>query len=294
MLGILLTVLKILLWIVLILLGIVLLIVLMVCLVPVRYGFEGSFYEKKCFSAKIRWIFISVTADNKYQDDLYYRVKVFGKALKTNDDRHPVKKTVKKSDKEVEKLVSDAEDDIETDIIHEETHEEKNEVTTAVYNTDTKKKGKNITENEKTKKTRKQKREKISVFDKIKATVNVVSTKMDHLRKFLDKPYTKHTIQLIKRAIKKIIRSVKPTKIKGEIVYGFNSPANTGKATGYFSLLMPLYYQKVSLVPDFHQKIFEGFIKIKGRIKIGSIIMAVLSVVLRKDFWRAKKLAEKI
>ncbi len=285
MLGILLTVLKILLWIVLILLGIVLLIVLMVCFVPVRYGFEGSFYEKKCFSAKIRWIFISVTADNKYQDDLYYRVKIFGKTLKTNDDRHPVKKAVKKSDKEAEKLNFDAEDDIKTDIIHEEAHEEKNEVTTSVYDTDTEKK-------EKT--TGKQKRKKISVFDKIKANINVISTKVDHVRKFLDKPYTKHTIQILKRALKRIIRSVKPTKIKGEIVYGFNSPANTGKATGYFSLFMPLYYQKISLVPDFHQKILEGFIKIKGRIKIGSIIMAVLSVVIRKDFWRAKKLAEKI
>lgn len=59
-----------------------------------------------------------------------------------------------------------------------------------------------------------------------------------------------------------------PQKVEGELHYGFGDPALTGQATGIFYLLLPLSCDKIRLLPDFENTVFEGTLEMRGHIRI--------------------------
>ena len=115
----------------------------------------------------------------------------------------------------------------------------------------------------------------IAVKDKIEAVVRKLhhmKDKAEQYKKFVRAGTTKQAFQVLKRNVILLLKHLNPTKIKGQVTYGSGDPASTGKQLGYLSLILPLYYNKIDITPDFSKKILEGDIFIKGRIRVYNIL----------------------
>lgn len=92
----------------------------------------------------------------------------------------------------------------------------------------------------------------------------------------------------IKGYIKKGFSIIKPKKITGKIRFGFEDPYDTGRVTAVFGMLLPIYQDKLKVMPSFDEPVLEGEIKGKGSIQIIKLIMLGFTV------WRDKKLRQYI
>ena len=75
---------------------------------------------------------------------------------------------------------------------------------------------------------------------------------------------------------------------------GLSSPAQTGEVLGKISMFYALYGRWLTIDPDFYNKVIEGNIDIRGRIYLFRFVFPAIRIILSRDFWRTKKLAEKI
>lgn len=94
---------------------------------------------------------------------------------------------------------------------------------------------------------------------------------------------TKHMIDVAKELLIRLLKHVRPRKIKSNLHFGFSQPHLTGQALGYIALgckFFGLNPEKLNITPDFDNKILEGNIKMKGRVSI---------VLLLKIAWKAKR-----
>ncbi len=77
-----------------------------------------------------------------------------------------------------------------------------------------------------------------------------------------------------------ILKSIRPRKVKGQILLGTGSPDTTGYAMAVYGILSPYLGKNLLLTPDFEQKVLEGQLVLKGRIIIGVLLVDVLKVAL--------------
>ncbi len=137
----------------------------------------------------------------------------------------------------------------------------------------------------------------IAVKDKIEAVVrklHYMKDKAEQYKKFVRAGTTKQAFQVLKRNVILLLKHLNPTKIKGQVTYGSGDPASTGKQLGYLSLILPLYYNKIDITPDFSKKILEGDIFIKGRIRVYNILYYCCKVYFNKYVKRSMAYLKKI
>lgn len=107
--------------------------------------------------------------------------------------------------------------------------------------------------------------------------------KKDGYTKLMNNVRTKEAIRVVKGQLIVLLKHLKPTRLKGQIVYGAGDPADTGQHLGYMSVLFPLYYDHIDITPDFSEKRLEGDIMIKGRIRLWTVGWCVLKVIWNKN-----------
>lgn len=137
----------------------------------------------------------------------------------------------------------------------------------------------------------------LAVKDKIEAVIRKLhrmKDKTEQYKKFVRAGTTKQAFQILKQNVVLLLKHLNPTKIKGQVTYGSGDPASTGKQLGYLSLILPLYYNKIDITPDFSQKILEGDIFIKGRIRVYNILYYCCKVYFNKYVKRSMAYLKKI
>ena len=118
--------------------------------------------------------------------------------------------------------------------------------------------------------------------------------KIDHVEQFLDRDYVQRTITRGLKVIKRLFLTIKPKKSRGYLRLGLGSAADTGSMLGKISMFYGLYGSWLNIEPDFYNKVIEADIDFKGRIYLFRIIFPAIRMILSRDFWKTKKLAEKI
>lgn len=114
--------------------------------------------------------------------------------------------------------------------------------------------------------------------------------KLERFKKVWDASCTVKTRAYLKKYFPSILKHISPRKITGRLRYGMKEPYKTGMATGYLSM-MPFAYQKgFYFEPDFHNKIIEGNVKLKGFLQLGYILRIALNI----NIWRTIKLFKRI
>ena len=123
----------------------------------------------------------------------------------------------------------------------------------------------------------------VSKFKDLSEKFASLKKKKDGYTKLVHNVRTKEAMRVFKVELIKVLKHLKPTKLKGQIIYGADDPATTGERLGYMSLLFPLYYDNIDITPDFSEARLEGDLFMKGRIRLVTIGWSVLKVIWNKN-----------
>lgn len=305
MLGVILTILKILLWIVLAIILLVLLLVLLILFMPIRYRVEGAFYDDYDAKVKVGYLGARVRANFSKEEGLFYKVRFLGipilsskKKEKDEQETEARKKKPKdKTDKKKEK--PDKKPDKKIDIESDKKTDTKVETQQNVANPTKSDKSKiesiTVTDQDLLDFEQQTVAEKPpSVVERLTELKETVTTKKNHVQSFLEKDFTKRTIQRGKKLLLRILKTILPKKAKGNLTLGLSNPADTGVAAGAISVLLPLYNGWFHIEPDFHHQVVEGDLWFKGKIRLAVIVFPALRIILSRDLRRTLALAKKI
>lgn len=329
--GILLAVLKILGIILLVILGLVLLVLMLVIFVPICYRIKAVHNESETTAdAKISFLVVKVKAHFDKVNKLDYGAwilvfKVFPRKEKEakedslSEDVHFDLEDLEAAEgndfsrdevSEISDSVASSSDTGAELSVASEVERDDNKTSLADIESDieeeTNKVKKIKKDKPKTKKSFGQVYEKLSdkadeAMDKVedgldKLDQKYVDTvkKIDHVEQFLDRDYVQRTITRGLKVIKRLFLTIKPKKSRGYLRLGLGSAADTGSMLGKISMFYGLYGSWLNIEPDFYNKVIEADIDFKGRIYLFRIIFPAIRMILSRDFWKTKKLAEKI
>lgn len=322
MISVLLTIVKIIGIVLLCILGLLLLVLLSVLLVPLRYQAEGSCREEKWnAAARVTWLCHLLCVQAGYQADAgpFWRVRILGFPLidsrrtKTGQSQ---KTSSQKAAESEEKDKTEPIPDISPEVLDslpgespppEQTEKksgakpetEKSTSRNAVRETeepeqkqargDAKKEQKAEEKNQKKEK-RKQEQAKKSVQKEEKQKERAARReKAEDLLDLLQNKENQCSLRMVKSQAGKLLHHILPQKIRLVGRIGLSDPAATGQLMGLVYAFYPLYGDSIRLTGDFEEKVMEGELFLKGRIRIGSLIIIAARVVLDKNIRRMIK-----
>ena len=298
MLHILLLVLKIIGIIIAVILGILVLLILIILLVPVRYQGEAAADGTwKGISAKIKvhWFFHLIAFSAEYKDEAFFwRLRIAWKKMGTDSEDGQESAVEEQAEyKEKEEVSADeagTEDRLEkeekTDTKTEENVErllqkpEKNEEESQIPPAD-----------EETPFLF----EKIAgrlraFFQKIKYTfqrlcgkIKTLSEKKEKVKEFLTDEVHRRAFQKTKTEFSRLMRRIRPKKLKGTVHYGFEDPYHTGQVLAALGVVYPWLGEAVSVYPDFEKRILQGDLYVKGTVRALYVVLLIWKLVWCKD-----------
>lgn len=114
----------------------------------------------------------------------------------------------------------------------------------------------------------------------------------EKLEDFLDQiqnPENQRAFRLVRTQTGKLLLHVLPTRLSIQARVGLSDPAATGMLLGAFYALYPIYQDHIRVTGEFEEEILEGSFRLKGRIRIGSLLMIVFPVIRDKNVRRLIK-----
>ena len=130
-----------------------------------------------------------------------------------------------------------------------------------------------------------------SIIKKTKRKIRAVIRSKDKLKKKIDDikmiindEANKEMVRLLYSQLKALFKEIMPVKYKINIHYGCDDPYRTGELLMYISVFYGLSGINMNITPDFNEKILEGDIYIKGRVRICKLLMIVFRVYRNKRF----------
>lgn len=96
--------------------------------------------------------------------------------------------------------------------------------------------------------------------------ISEILQKIDRFREFLGREEFLHALGLLWGSAGKLLRHVRPRKIRGSLCFGFEDPAHTGLCLGGISVIYPWYHKSLMIEPDFQQKRLEADLGFWGEI----------------------------
>lgn len=303
MLHVLLFVLKILGIILLAVLGVILAGVLLALFVPVRYRADGSFYKVSRGEACISWLFRAFQATVSWEEKLVVTVKVLWLQpfQETLWEREPEMEDTGNEDpwagQEEESAAPDPrreklpeggvpwpEEEAGIPVDQEPEMVHMAELLGAEEESPDRLPEQNGME----------KAEKFPFrLERLKTTAarmreRLHSAKMKYrkLKRTLTDEENKKTFRLVRRQIVRLIRHLLPQTLKGTLRFGFEDPSYTGQVLAAVSPFYGVYARSFTLIPEFEEKILEGEVHIRGRIRAATVLWTAGRVFLNKNFRR--------
>lgn len=124
-------------------------------------------------------------------------------------------------------------------------------------------------------------------FQKIKYTIYNIYDKIkkiwENISYYIELLQEDNTKQLAAHALfraGKILKSIRPRRMKVQLVFGMDSPDTTGYLYGTYCILAATIGPGVQITPDFEKKRFEGEFDIAGHIVIWVFVINGLKLVL--------------
>ena len=292
-LTILLTILKVLGWILLGILAFIVLILLIVTLVPLRY--RALFHVTKdlnelTLEANASWLLklIKFMCELEHKEfDARLRI-AWKKFPLTGDDEEPETDRKEKKKEKEESPKTKEEKKSENTAVSKTEEEEKEDKIKPVQLLEDEEKQKRK-KKEKSSGAKESKKKGRFTFDRIYDTINEIRFAKEEILAFLtEKSHRKIARHFIKR-LKKLGHKLLPSRvmIKGEL--GFDDPCTTARLSAVLSAIYP-HIDRIEL-PElcFDQDIVNLNGDIKGKLRIGSLVVFALPLLLDINLWRTIK-----
>lgn len=107
------------------------------------------------------------------------------------------------------------------------------------------------------------------LFEKIKK----IASDYAYYRDLLQKKENRLLFERCKVRILKVLKSIRPRVLKADLVVGTGSPDTTGYLLAVYGMLLPFFGNHINITPDFENTIFQGWVYLKGRITIFTILL---------------------
>lgn len=295
-----------------VILGLILLVICIVLFVPICYKADlyGSGNARELtVHAKVSWLFgliKAVFALENGKTDLSVRI-----AWKKLGDSDPVEDKAKDRDGEMPKpekkavmqksqtIQKEEQQDgtpnrITDKAVEDETEKiEKTEQSAKIYPESTEKK-------QRKKKERKEDSDSASkieqITEKIKCTyhkfcdkINQITEKKDKISDFLADETHKNAFLKLKNEAFHLLKILKPKKIQGEIIFGFEDPSLTGRILAWISMIYPWIGEHTDITPDFEHRTLSGDLSIRGRLYVITPVVIAIRLILSKAVRRSFK-----
>lgn len=131
---------------------------------------------------------------------------------------------------------------------------------------------------------------KQSFFQKIQYTFRSICDKIKRLienyRYYRDVLTAKENRLLYERCkikLLKVLKSISPRTIKGDLIIGTGQPDTTGYVLAVYGMLYPIIGSHLNITPDFENTVYEGELLIKGRITVFVLLWNGLRLILDKQ-----------
>lgn len=323
MLAVLLFILKIIGILLLVILGLLLTLLLLVLFVPVRYRIRASYKEEGTAAVKITWLLHLLSVSAVYDKTLEILIKVLGFPLFSGDKtEEQVEDELDLGDldaEDIEEQVIDAAESLVDDAEHaaeSAEHAEKSiDIAESVEHTE-----RSLDAAERAEHTARstadikrgtgadggagshtanadmaadghEKSRKSTIFTKIRFwfasicdKLKTVKAKTAQIRDFITDPVNQETFRLIFRQIKALLHHILPRKVSADVVFGFDDPATTGQVLSLCTFLYVWYGDSLRITPVFDEKVLEADVDVKGRIRLGTMLVLGIRILLNKNF----------
>lgn len=254
---------------------VILLLLLFFCIlfVPARYRITGSYEETFVCKAKITWLLHFIVVKINVEKETVTSIRILGIPLSVF--------LRKKKEPAVEKQKTNK-PAVEKQNINKPQHDANGD-----KETDTSCKSEKITFF----KIIKSKIQKIidlfnSIINQIKLFFTDIKEKKDRIKRYLSilkSDAAKASFLLCKKKLFKMLKHFIPRKMHANITYGLSDPADTGYILALYSMLPEAFGKKVVLYPDFNQAVFKCDFRMKGLIRMWTLLHQILSVIVDKN-----------
>lgn len=266
--------------IVLIILGIIAILALLVLFAPVRYRIKAEFNNDIRFVIKLRWLAGIISYAYDYPDN-EGRLRILG--FRTGGRRK--KKAGKKTG---EKTVKDKAADKSEEIIDENRNvnlkeKEKKEYEPVERKVNNRLKTGNIKIDNKKKH---RSRRTVNPLKRIKNRIKSTLTSIKKLIYEIRREENKRLILFGKDMLIKIIKRIRPKKIKAELIIGFEDPSHTGLFFGLLGLVTTFWKGRYKLTPDFENAVLKGYATAKGKIRGITAVCYFMQIIRNEDVKR--------
>ncbi len=107
-----------------------------------------------------------------------------------------------------------------------------------------------------------------NIYDKIKRIRENISYYMELLRE----ESTRDLFRCGKRHLGRILKSLRPRRIRAHILFGTGAPDTTGYAMGVYGILSPYLGKRVYVTPDFTQAVLQGSVDVAGYAAVFTVL----------------------
>lgn len=108
-----------------------------------------------------------------------------------------------------------------------------------------------------------------NIYDKIKK----IRENISYYAAYLQKDETRQILSDSLVLLGKILKSVRPRRIRADIRFGTGSPDTTGYLYGAYCMVSPGWGRGVCVVPDFEETVLEGEFDASGRISVWVLLV---------------------
>ncbi|MCR5233509.1 MAG: hypothetical protein K6E53_06320 [Lachnospiraceae bacterium] len=129
-----------------------------------------------------------------------------------------------------------------------------------------------------------------SLFYKIKNILSNIKEKADdagyYYNALTNDSRNREVMALLYRKLIRLLKAIRPRKVRGNIDYGSDDPSKTGEFLMRAGILYPLYGRSITINPDFENKLLAFDVMLKGRIYLCVVVKILAQLYFNKKVKR--------
>ncbi len=123
--------------------------------------------------------------------------------------------------------------------------------------------------------------------------IRTIWENIEYYRSVLQSDAFQKAFALCKAELFSIFSYIRPRKLQADLTIGMDDPASVGKILSYYGMLYPFIGGHVNIEPDFDRKRLEGFVLIKGKVRLFTFVKAAVRIYFSKDIRKLLRLFKK-
>lgn len=135
-----------------------------------------------------------------------------------------------------------------------------------------------------------EKRETAQQTKKARFTISGLCDKMENIRDnveyYKERLTAEENRQFLKRTKERIfavLKSIKPKVLTACVVCGTGSPDTTGYVCAVYGMLYPVIEDRISFTADFENKVLDGELSVKGKVRVATLLRYGIKILLDKQ-----------